>query len=320
MKALISLVSILLLSLWVCPAWAEGDEEASEQASEDAPQAVPESDSDATDNAPAQTAPLAEEQPADEVRAPAEASEPYPPVEDDPNDSAPNLGRDLNDADFRKSAESPKTMSFHIAFGAYNLANIDKGSSSEPGRSIFGNANELMFQGGFEYLAWQGFGSVGIEGAVGYWSTEGKGLYQSGTASTDKTSLEFVPFKLSGVYKFDWFKDEYNIPLVPMVKFGFDYYLWWVSNQRDNIARYETESGSVKKGMGGTFGLHVAYGVLFNLDIIDPKLASNFDYDVGVNDTYLYIEGVYSYVDDFGSGSSWDMSDHSFLAGLQLEF
>ena len=66
--------------------------------------------------------------------------------------------------------------------------------------------------------------------------------------------------------------------------------------------------------------MHVSYGLQICLDFIDQKLATEFDQDIGVNNTFLYIEGNYAMVNDFWSGKSFDLSDHHLLAGILLEF
>ena len=219
-------------------------------------------------------------------------------------------------------AETPRNFSAHFGMGTYSIANIDNepGLNGKPMKSAFGESPKLNIEYGFEYIIWQKLGNIGIEGASGYWSDKGRGVTESGARSSDATRFKMVPFKLSAVYRFDYLMDKYAVPVVPSIKFGFDYFLWWVLNQRNGIARYTDKNGKKFEGLGGTFGLHVSYGLLFNLDYVDPTLARDFDNNVGVNNTYLYVEGVYSWVNDFGSKNSWDLSSHGFLAGILFEF
>jgi hypothetical protein len=42
--------------------------------------------------------------------------------------------------------------------------------------------------------------------------------------------------------------------------------------------------------------------------------------DTGVNDTWLVFDVTTSFVDDFGSSKSWDLSDESVSIGFGLMF
>ena len=47
------------------------------------------------------------------------------------------------------------------------------------------------------------------------------------------------------------------------------------------------------------------------------------DLDTGINHAYLYFDVTKSYIDDFGSSKSWDLSDEdglSYSFGLLLVF
>ncbi len=220
--------------------------------------------------------------------------------------------------------ESPKNFTLHLGFGPHSINAIDdeldSSTGTKPVSDVFGTGPKLMFQMGLEYYVWQGFGSVGIEGASGFWHTSGKGLREDGTQSKDSTTFNMIPLKLSAVYRFSYLQEEWAVPLVPFAKFGFDYWIWWVLNQRDDLARFVDDDGSSSKALGATYGLHVAYGLMFNLNFIDRELGRDFDQSAGVNGTYLYIEGVYNWLEDFKIGDSWNLSTHTFLAGILFEF
>lgn len=216
---------------------------------------------------------------------------------------------------------SPRNWTFSAEFGVYKLSNIDNefNNGEDPFESVFGNKYKFHFQVALERLLWQGVGTVGVEAAFGYWRIKGNGLYRDGSKSTDSTAFNMMPFKLSAVYRYTDPWDKWNIPLVPFAKFGFDYYVWWITKQGSGTSEFDDGNGSTSKGYGGTFGLHVSYGLQICLDIIDKKLANEFEQDVGVNNTYLYFEGTYAWVNDFNSGSSFDLSSHYFMGGILFE-
>jgi len=216
---------------------------------------------------------------------------------------------------------SPRNWTAHAEFGVYKLSYIDDefSNNTDPYTSVFGNKYKFHVQAGAERLLWQGVGTVGLEAAIGYWQTTGKGLYRDGTKSADSTTFRMIPLKLSAVYRYTDPWDKWDIPLVPFVKFGLDYYIWWISKEGSGTSEFEAADGTKKSGYGGTFGLHVSYGLQLCLDFMDKRLANEFDQDMGVNNTYLYFEGTFAYVNDFGSSSSFNLSSHYFMGGILFE-
>lgn len=212
--------------------------------------------------------------------------------------------------------ESPRNWTLSAGFGEYRLTHMDDEfkAGTTPFKTVFGDKMRFTFQINVERFVYKGWGTLGLEAASGYYGAKGKGLYLSGAKSGDPTAFHFVPLKGSLVYRFDNIWRDWRVPLVPYGKFGLDSYIWWVSGSSG------TSSYNGKKGYGATFGWHAAYGLMFALDFIDPTVAREFDQDVGVNNTYLYIEGIYARVNNFGSSKSWDMTDHHFLAGVTFEF
>lgn len=219
--------------------------------------------------------------------------------------------------------ESPRNWSFHLGFGEYRMSQIDKEfkNGEKPFKRIFGSGMKFMFQGGFEYFVYKGWGTLGLEGAIGYYKAKGHGLYLDGTKSRDTTIFNMIPLKGSLVYRFDNTWRDWGVPLVPYGKIGLDSYVWWITQRKNNVASYtDAQNGGSSKGRGATFGFHVSYGMMLAMDFIDPKLARDFDADMGVNHTYLYIEGVYARVNNFGAKKSWNLSDHHFMTGILFEF
>ncbi len=56
--------------------------------------------------------------------------------------------------------------------------------------------------------------------------------------------------------------------------------------------------------------------------MFDPTLARELDSDTGINHTYVFFEARKTRVDDFGSSSSWNLSDDriSLAGGLLFVF
>lgn len=214
-------------------------------------------------------------------------------------------------------AESPRDMVLEIKFGPFRPS-IDSefGGQARPYKDVMGGGSVLMTQVEYEYEFYNRVGVLAVGASLGYARDKGSARLADGQASNDSTTFHLLPLSLSAVYRFDYLAQAFRIPFAPHVKAGFDYYLWWITNAVGSVAR--ARDGSV--GQGGTFGGHVTFGLAFHMDFLSPDMAQTFDADVGVNNTYLFAEYVMSWVNDFGSSHSFDLSSRTFLFGIAFEF
>lgn len=222
-------------------------------------------------------------------------------------------------------AESPIMWQVELKFGQYK-AGIDSefsdtslpykcGAADGPFECIYGSGGVLMGMVEVDLQFWRGVGSLAVGGTIGYALDNGTALDSTtGAKPGDETSFNVVPMQLSLVYHFDWLAIEHHVPFVPFAKAGFDYWIWWMRNSQDEIA---TADGS--DALGGTFGWHVGGGVKFLLDWLAPDMATTFDLEMGVNNSYLFAEFIYSSVDDFGSDKSLRLGDAFWMFGLAFE-
>lgn len=214
---------------------------------------------------------------------------------------------------------TPQRFAVELRFGPYRPA-IDsefEGTGRAPYREFFGNKRRLMSQIEVDYQLWRGFGSLGVGLGVGYFSASGNNPLADGSGiSGDTSTLSLVPLSASLVYRFDYTYLRWRVPLVPYAKTGFDYVIWRVKNGNDEVAR--DPSGGT--GRGGTTGWHVAAGLQLVLDFFDPNSARQFDREVGVNHTYLFVEYGRWDVSGFGSDNKLRLGDTTWLAGLMFEF
>jgi hypothetical protein len=190
------------------------------------------------------------------------------------------------------SAESPRSMMLEIHAGPYE-PQIDRAFMySSPYTDYFSDAPMVMFGLHWDYQVWQDFGSlaVGVGARIGW--TDGLAVSQDGSTSSDPTSLNVLPMNLSLTYRFDWLAQNIQLPLV----------------------------GEGRAAYGGTFGLHVGGGLQFLLDWFGAGMAAEFDSEVGVNNSYLFLEYAYHSVNDFGAETSFDLGDANFSAGIMFEF
>jgi len=215
---------------------------------------------------------------------------------------------------------------FEARFGAYDFGEMDKEprlSTVKPFQRVFGGRQRFMFQLGVERYLWRDFGTIGLQASLGHTQAKGHGVITQDDGSlipapAEPVKFNVMPFKLHAVYRASFIDDKWGVPLVPYVKFGLDYYLWWILNNRNHIAR--TSNGGRARGYGGTFGLEVLGGLALSLDWIDPASARSFQLEIGIRNTLIFFEYGYAWVNDFKSRKSFDLSDDYFMAGMMLEF
>jgi len=215
--------------------------------------------------------------------------------------------------------ETPQTMAMEVRLGTYQPS-IDSefDDGSKPLEDIFGSESAWMLGAEIDVQLWHGFGSLGVFTSAGWGYLEGKGLSVDGTQASDATTFSLVPVVLGGVYRFDVLATRFNIPLVFALKGGFDYTFWWIRDGLDEVTE-SVETDKTMPGYGGTYGLHWAASLHLLLDFFEPHTAKVFDNDIGVNNSYLFAEYVGSWVNDFGSDTSFDLSHNGFVFGLAFE-
>lgn len=223
--------------------------------------------------------------------------------------------RFVPDADYKPT---PRWFHVELKFGPYK-PDVDKefAGGATPYKDIFGGGLRLMTQLTADVLFLKLHGSLGVGGSFGYFQARGKALLEDGTRSADKTTLQFMPFILSLVYRWDYPIYKWGFPLVPYVRAGIAYAVWWITDGSGDTAAF----GQGDKARGGTWGYQVNLGLAFLLDVLEPTSTKKMDMDLGVNHSYLFVEFVHNRLDDFGSKSSIDLSmTYSLLAGLAFEF
>lgn len=216
--------------------------------------------------------------------------------------------------------ESPRSMAMELRFNFYE-PNIESefGGATNPYKSAFGDDTAWMISSEVDYQFWQGFGSLGAFGMIGYGELSGNGITADGKKSSDETSFTFIPFTAGLVYRFDILSVKYGIPIAFAFKGGVDCWLWSIDDGVGKTAAYKDASGATSDGAGSTFGLYGAVGLHILLDFFEPHAARVFDNDLGVNNSYLFVEWSAHWLDDFGSSSSFDLSDGNFVFGLAFE-
>jgi hypothetical protein len=202
-----------------------------------------------------------------------------------------------------------------VKMGSYKpqISN-EAGLTGNPYDEVF-DGGMLLFELEFERQFFQSFGSAAIAFSVGYAEKYGNTVVSNtGVATAEKTALFVVPLRLLAVYRFDYAARELGIPLVPFVKGGLVYTPWW-STKGGRVSNLANGA----KAKGGKWGYQGTVGLAFLMDVLEPRLARDFDTSVGVNHTYLFAEYTYAKVDDFGK-RGLDLSSKHFTFGLAFEF
>ena len=212
---------------------------------------------------------------------------------------------------------SSRSGMLEIRLGAYKPF-IDREaalSGARPYDTVFGDSPMLLGELEMDWQLFQAFGSAGVGLSAGYAEKFGKSVTVGGdaNAASETTALKLIPLRLLGVYRFDVLAQRWNVPLVPYVKAGLVGQPWWSEKGGKQEYVNGLAAAGVKWGYQGTVGLS------FLLDILEPRLARDFDTDLGVNHSYLFGEYSHVEVNNFG-GKGLDLSSRHWMFGLALEY
>lgn len=219
-------------------------------------------------------------------------------------------------AEHRGRQRSDQEVAIEIRFGHYR-PHIDEDVGATPYQDIFGKSKR--WQLGAE-LDWQLFRlkdtlSLGPGVGFGYTRSSAKAPLESGDGySAQDTALNVFPFHAVAVLRLDALADRTPIPLVPYLKAGLGYALWW-STIGEETARYNGEVGRDE-----SFGWVFAAGLVVRLDWLDPQDAAAADAAIGMNHSGLFVEWFKSDLSGFGSGNNMQVGTSTWVAGLMVEF
>ncbi|MFL5261093.1 MAG: MXAN_2562 family outer membrane beta-barrel protein, partial [Anaeromyxobacteraceae bacterium] len=152
---------------------------------------------------------------------------------------------------------------------------------------------------------------------AGYFEKYGRGTNSITGLPADSTGFKVLPLRAFLTYRFDFLARLYNIPIVPFGRASLERYQWWVLNGQGNTANSQGLAGR-----GATNGYSFSGGAAFLLDFLDSGVARDMDRDLGINDTYVFVDFTKSFVKDFGSSQSWNLSDErvTISGGLMFVF
>jgi hypothetical protein len=196
----------------------------------------------------------------------------------------------------------------------------ERGLAFNPYTEIFGDSSMLYYGGEIDYLAWRGYGSVGVGFSVGYAEKYAPALVAgTGAPSSEKTALIVFPLRLSAIYRFDITWTRWRFPLVPYAKLALLATPFRVTKGGDTETYTNPVTGQTTTGKGLRWGYGFTVGVAFVLDVLSPQMAKDLRTDTGIRHSYLFGEFNADVADDFGK-NVLNLSARWFTFGLGFEF
>jgi MYXO-CTERM domain-containing protein len=144
----------------------------------------------------------------------------------------------------------------------------------------------------------------------------------AGNPSDQRTMLTWWPFQVDGTLRAHFVDEQ---PVVPFVRYGWDYVIW--------SEKFDERVGGPKSTIrGGKFGTHWSLGANLLLDVLQPSRASFLETRTGINDSWLTVEWRRQHVD--GRDFPWsgrddrlnrdqrplDFSGDAFTLGVKLDW
>jgi hypothetical protein len=176
-----------------------------------------------------------------------------------------------------------------------------------------------------DHFLWTDFGQLGVGLSIGYMGKTAH-AYVDGSdpndpnrprSPGDTTSFRLIPMQLTAIYRFTMLDDDYGIPLVPYVRGGFGYYVWWSSAPSGSSSVAPMNPSNLARGASA--GLVGAIGLQIRAERIDAEAARSMAQS-GLQHAGFYGELNMGWVDGFGKASKLDVGDTTWFAGVDFEF
>lgn len=216
-----------------------------------------------------------------------------------------------------------------LRLGPY-IPDIDKQFGMDPGpyAEMFGGYQILPVLD-IDRILWTGFGQLGVGGSIGYMQKSAK-AWASPTpgedrmrSSGDENTFRLFPIAATVVYRFTWLDDNYGIPVVPYVRGGLSYYIWWMrTNGKTSTACWDgsdTPDCDADKALGATIGVQGSIGIAIRAERVDAAAATSMRAG-GIQHAGFYGELSLAKVDGFGSEYKLSVGDATWFAGVNFEF
>jgi hypothetical protein len=144
--------------------------------------------------------------------------------------------------------------------------------------------------------------------------------------SGDENVFNIVPLSLLAVYRFDVLDKRFRIPLIPYIKLGLGYYIWWLGNSGSFVSQVSSKDANGNSAQtdasGATIGFVLNPGLALDLSALDPAASRAIDQEIGLNRVTAFIEMHGAWIQGCGCTNAMklNLSDLTFTAGLGFEF
>ena len=184
-----------------------------------------------------------------------------------------------------------------------------------------------------ERVLWDGYGQFLVGGQIGYMQKTAY-TYLDGTSADDpmrersrtsKNTFRLIPTAATVSYRFTTLDDYYGIPIVPFVRAGLSYYMWWIRAPNGDVSKVcedtaaDMSCANEDKAYGGSLGYQGSVGLSVRAERIDNDAAISMRAS-GIQHAGFYVELSYAKVDGFGSDSKLSVGDNTWFAGFDFEF
>lgn len=234
--------------------------------------------------------------------------------------------------------EGPDAIDWHagLRLGPY-IPGIDEQLGFDergdgPYRQMFGKATVLPVLDVDRVLLHVGGGQLAVGGSIGYlgrtgaaWrydDTNGNGQWDQGEPTMDspgdETTFRLIPLAATAAYRWTGLDDAWGVPLVPYLRGGLSYYVWWITKPNGKLATVPGMDGA-NKARGASLGFQGSLGLAVRAERIDPTAAASLR-DSGLYHAGFYAEYQIAVVDGFGSEKKLSVGDDTWFAGIDFEF
>ena len=214
-----------------------------------------------------------------------------------------------------------------LRVGPYHPA-IDEKFASDPGpfRRMFGPGYNLVPQLDLHRIWTVSSFQLGVGVSGGYYQKSADS-YMIGSLPSDPdrprsagstNTFKMVPLSVSGLARLTVLDDRWGVPLVPYLRGGVAYNVWWVRTATGDLAVTDCQTCD-DKALGASAGLVGAVGLSIRGERIDPE-ASHSMKNGGVEHAGFYVELEQSWVDGFGNQRRLSLGDMTWFAGVDFEF
>lgn len=212
-----------------------------------------------------------------------------------------------------RPVESPQHAALEFRVGRY-VPDVDSEfDSATPYETTFGSNNRYSVGVEVDWQLWRipYVGTLGPGLGLQYTKMSAASfITATGARAGEDTNLIIFPLYLSAVLRADYIARETPIPIVPYVKLGLGAGLWQVTNGGG------TANANGVKGTGISYGPQFALGGMFLLDVLDQDSAKSLDNEIGINNSYFFMEW---YVSRLGAGDQMEVGTNTWVLGLAFD-